>query len=188
MDEFRWQAASLLLNKGTSGNSEALRLAAKYEPSLIPLLLANGADPNVLHRGNTPLHVMVRAGRNDMVQLLLDAGAHVDALDCRGCTPLFKACERGNVDVVRTLLAAGADVGFVRESKGWTLLHAATANLSEFHDAGVRIMELVVERAPFLVERRDKYGRSPLDVAEIFSRGQDAEQAREVLIRARETC
>lgn len=43
------------------------------------------------------------------VQVLLAAGAAVDAPTADGQTPLFLACEAGRLDCVRVLLAAGAD-------------------------------------------------------------------------------
>jgi len=58
--------------------------------------------------GDTPLHVM--AWRNDLeaVQLLVAAGANVNAVGDMGETPLHVAVRSGNVAMVEVLLGAGA--------------------------------------------------------------------------------
>jgi len=43
-------------------------------------------------------------GRCDMVELLLDAGADVNARDEDGSTALMCACEHGYIDIVQMLL------------------------------------------------------------------------------------
>lgn len=43
------------------------------------------------------------------VELLLAAGAAVDAVAAGGQTPLFLACETGRLDCARVLLGGGAD-------------------------------------------------------------------------------
>jgi len=43
-------------------------------------------------------------GRLDMVELLLDAGADVNARDEDGSTALMCACEHGYIDIVQMLL------------------------------------------------------------------------------------
>ena len=60
-------------------------------------------------QGWTPLHEAAEAGRTDIVQLLLDAGADVEASDKYGRTPLHTACEFGNTTTVQLLLEQGAD-------------------------------------------------------------------------------
>jgi ankyrin repeat protein len=70
---------------------------------VVAVLLANGADPNrptkesvatgcfmrdCRTRGETPLHRAAAFGTEKAVQLLLDAGAKIDALDTNGDTPL----------------------------------------------------------------------------------------------------
>lgn len=62
------------------------------------------------HLGDTPLHTICSWGILEPVNILLDAGAQVNALGDHGCTPLINAIIGGNCDVVRALLLKGADV------------------------------------------------------------------------------
>jgi ankyrin repeat protein len=65
-----------------------------------------------------------------LVQILLDHGADINALDAHRNTPLYCAAERGHLDYVRVLLEHGADVHIrgkgdqtpfqVAKSEGWT--------------------------------------------------------------------
>jgi ankyrin repeat protein len=50
-----------------------------------------------------------RESRRAIVQLLLDAGAEIDAADQYGDTPLQAAAAAGNIEVVKLLVKAGAD-------------------------------------------------------------------------------
>lgn len=65
-----------------------------------------------------PLHVAARKGHVAVVEVLLDAGASVDAVDA-GKTPLHWAAEKGRDATVERLLAAGASVDAV-DSDGMT--------------------------------------------------------------------
>ncbi len=61
-------------------------------------------------------------GRTEVVSLLLDAGADIEAKDRDGSTPLQVAAWQGHANVVRLLLAAGADIDSL-DSADWTPLH-----------------------------------------------------------------
>jgi ankyrin repeat protein len=90
-----------------------LALTAYFgHPAAARLLLAAGADLHAISRNdnaNMPLHAAVAGKHLDMVRLLVEAGADVNAQDGRGWTPLNLAAHEGPADLVTTLLAAGAD-------------------------------------------------------------------------------
>ena len=59
------------------------------------LLLANGADPDVISLGGgTSVHLAVMHGQTKILELLLDNGANPNASDGYGKTPLYYAENR----------------------------------------------------------------------------------------------
>ena len=76
------------------------------------MLLEAGANPNVtLRMGETPLMSAARSGNLRVVELLLDRGAAVDAVEYeRHQTALMWAAAQQHADVVRLLAARGANV------------------------------------------------------------------------------
>lgn len=67
----------------------------------------------------------------EMVTLLLDAGAPVDALDGKRRTPLFAAVESGDGDLVRLLIERGANVSW-RDVDGKTPLSEIMVYAGDF--------------------------------------------------------
>jgi ankyrin repeat protein len=55
--------------------------------------------------GQTALMLAVSHGKKDMVKLLLDCGADINAQDEDGSTALMCASEHGHTDIVKVLLA-----------------------------------------------------------------------------------
>src|SRR5215467_6389382 len=83
------------------------------------LLPAKGSDVN----GATALHYAAYKDRNDVVQLLLAAGANVNAKDRFSCTPLHYAVRWGrNKAVAESLLGRKAKVN-TKDICGETPLH-----------------------------------------------------------------
>ena len=52
----------------------------------------------------TALHAAAYSGRVDCVELLVEFGACVNAVDRLQHTPLFRACEMGHTEVVHNLI------------------------------------------------------------------------------------
>jgi hypothetical protein len=81
----------------------------------VRMLAGAGADVNVPGGDHDvrALHLAASSGQVAMVELLLSAGAEVDAATNRagdGCTALHRAAHEGNAAVIDVLLDAGADV------------------------------------------------------------------------------
>ena len=94
-------------------------------------LLQEGADPNAAQGdGLSALHLAAQEGRLDIAELLLSAGAEVDAKTKIGeYTPLHVAAGAARLSVVQALLAAGANPGAVTTTTGVTSLHLAAKAL-----------------------------------------------------------
>lgn len=88
-------------------------LASDADPSTVRLLIERGAEVNVVDGAQkwTPLHFAARDGNDEIVKVLLNAGASVDAVNAFGNTPLWENIMAPTRDAttVQTLLRHGAD-------------------------------------------------------------------------------
>ncbi|MED6269542.1 hypothetical protein CHARACLAT_000552 [Characodon lateralis] len=73
----------------------------------------------------TPLHVASKRGNSNMVKLLLDRGAKIDAKTKDGLTPLHCGARSGHEQVVEILLDRGAPI-LSKTKNGLSPLHMAT--------------------------------------------------------------
>ena len=78
--------------------------------------------------GFTPLRVASEYGHADVVQLLLDYNADLDARDSDGDTLLHCAASGGQLEVARLLLKLNIEVNS-RNNEGSTPLHLASAGI-----------------------------------------------------------
>lgn len=89
-------------------DESALMLAAlDGNLDLCKVLLEMDADVN--KPGWTPLHYAATNSHIDVIRLLLDNFAYIDAASPNGTTPLMMAAMYGNSSAVKLLLEAGAD-------------------------------------------------------------------------------
>ena len=147
-----YECVELLLNaggdvnaRGTSRNTNsktALHAAVSSNNiRFVELLINSGADVNIHTSYNTPkavvqfwacelLPVLLLAschGYNDIVELLLKAGANVNET-YNGKTGLFAACKRRRLDTMELLIKAGADVNALIDGESETALTSAAGN------------------------------------------------------------
>ncbi|MEL6344658.1 MAG: ankyrin repeat domain-containing protein, partial [Myxococcota bacterium] len=93
------------------GEPALLRALMNHHPTCAIELLYAGADPNSTRNtaNQSALWWAAGNGHADVVGLLLDKEAAVDAPDRWGGTPLMQAASSGHTGCVRRLLRAGAD-------------------------------------------------------------------------------
>jgi ankyrin repeat protein len=91
----------------------------------VAAILARGMDPNTVDPNGEPvLVVAARAGWIPTTDLLLKAGAKVDAKNSFGDTAIMVAALNGHIELVKKLQARGADIN----PRGWTPLAYAASN------------------------------------------------------------
>lgn len=92
----------------TRQDESALMLAAlKGLTALCVQLIEKDADVN--KPGWTPLHYAASQSQLEVMHLLLEHSAYIDAASPNGTTPLMMAAKYGNASAVKILLEAGAD-------------------------------------------------------------------------------
>ena len=113
------QPAALVADAARSGNLSAMRA-----------LLQQGADVNEAQGdGMSALHWAAERGDRAMAEMLVFAGADVDAVTRIGdYSPLHIASTAGHTAVIQLLLEAGANVSAVTSSSGASALHFAAAS------------------------------------------------------------
>ena len=97
------------LNLRNKHGETALMLACiKGNLALARLLIKRDADIN--HPGWTALHYAASGGHTDIIRLLLDESAYIDAESPNGTTPLMMAARYGNSKAVQLLIEEGSDI------------------------------------------------------------------------------
>ena len=84
-----------------------------YETQIIEMFLKNGANPNIIVDGESPLHKAVFHKNVKLVEILLDNGADPNIIkniedETWDTTPLNLACERVDIPIIKLLLERGA--------------------------------------------------------------------------------
>lgn len=117
------QAHPKLVHEMCAGRMLLHEASAAGNARMVRFLLGVGADPNAKDSGfHTPLYSLANecAGGEEIVSILVGAGARVDACDgVQRTTALHMAARRGNLAVAQALLASGANPQ-ARDRKGNT--------------------------------------------------------------------
>ncbi|HVY80520.1 MAG TPA: ankyrin repeat domain-containing protein [Steroidobacteraceae bacterium] len=156
------RGADLML---TMGATPLLRAAKAGDVPAIKLLLAHGANPNLPNiYGTTPLMAAAGLSSNEIdtrgrfktqeeavesINLLVAAGADVNARETRTCPPNSSTCASGQTalhgaalwgwnDVIKALVAHNADLN-AKDDKGHTPLDSALGKAGGHGRGGTRI-------------------------------------------------
>jgi ankyrin repeat protein len=110
-------------------NQELIEASRVNNVPKVSRLLRAGADVNAKHGflTLTPLLWACYHDHEQVVQVLLEHGADIEAKDSQDWTPLHYACYKGRVAVVNELLSRGAN-NEAMNNRGSTPLHIASLN------------------------------------------------------------
>ena len=146
------------------GTLPPLHLAVqRHNPDAVAALLKAGAHANLPSpTGRRPIHFAAFRKYANVVKVLLDHGAAIDALDLSSFTALSYAAQEGCIDTTTLLLAYDADPNLGTKIEKWTPLHQAAR---EGHSVVVAVLASHTQTD---VDARDEELRTPLHWA-VFS-------------------
>ena len=161
--------------------------AAHGDVETVRSLVKQGADVNAAQGdGMSALHWAAEEGGVELAEVLIQAGARVDALTRLGSyTPLHLASQRGHAAVVKVLLAAGADANAPTRTGAVRPLHFAAESGS------VEALHALVDRDADVNAAEQQWGHTPLmfaaaknraaSITALLQRGADPEVAGTVI-------
>lgn len=111
--------AQLKIEKTTESFIKAIK---KGDVEVVRLFLDAGMDPNVNYYNAYPIYYAVKANKNDIVELLLERGAHAGI----GFeAPVLWALKNKNDDMAKLLIENGARINYTDYFTGKTLIYYA---------------------------------------------------------------
>lgn len=135
------QTLNALKSATLQGRGETPLSLATYDPAIMQVLLEKSFDANYQNEfGKTALYYAIEGGNAEVINLLLEHGADINAkynydenaeVDCRLAgmqrTPLMHAAQHASEEVIDLLIEAGADLTAV-DRRGWTMVDYAKNN------------------------------------------------------------
>ena len=126
------------------------------------LVSSNIIDLNYMHKDvGTPLCVAADRGDTDLVQILIEKGAEINARNGYIYSPLYIAAMEGHLDVVKVLLDGGARPDNGAEG-GITPVHRAASS------GHIEVLKLLLERGAQVNPQVTNTGLTPLHGAAIM--------------------
>lgn len=128
------------------------------DSSRVRLLIKQGLDVNAAQPdGMTALHWASQRGDAAGAQMLMYAGARVDAVTRNGnYTPLHLAARNGRATVVKALLSAGANVNAMTTTGAASALHFAASN------GDSATVTALLDKGASVDTREGAWGQTPL--------------------------
>lgn len=122
------------------------------------LYFKEGTNVDLLdEEGNSPLHIAIELGFDDIAKFLIDIGADTNIVNSAGVTPLFAASKNNNVQIVDLLLRNKADVD-AKDEFGRTPMFYAVSN------ENFKMMEVLKDNGADIFAN-DNQGVSPVFLA-----------------------
>ena len=146
------------INMPDSSDCYALYLAVSHgQTAMVDFLLKHGADVELGSGRNTPLYKGVEQNFNDIVVMLLHAGANVEGDPEHYSTPLSAAIYYENEHIIHMLLEYGASLS-TTSPEGNTPLHSAI-----YGENDTIVMRLLTNGANASARNKDE--NTPLHIA-----------------------
>ena len=98
-----------------NGDSPLIMAAYKGKKWVVSLLIEAGAKIDIRDRASSATPLMIASYQNyyDIVDMLIDSKADINAVDMVGWTSLMSAAAAGNLDIIELLIDSAADVNLV---------------------------------------------------------------------------
>lgn len=129
------------------------------------LLISNGADihSSTVKYGDAPLHNAVNSTFIELIKLLIEKGADINAQNNDGWSPLHNAVNNKDIDAVKVLIKHGANVN-AKDGNGFTPLWSCVIGYSlldenEDPDVDIKIAQLLL-KAGADTKAKDEYGET----------------------------
>lgn len=135
----------------------ALKVYGYHACITVQNLINNGFPVDRQIKGAPLIIHAARSERKDLVEVIIDNNAHLDAVDSEGCTALWHAARNGSKNIVDLLINEGADVK-TKNEKGFSALYVACEKGHK------EIVDVLISKGAD-VNATNKDGASPLHMA-----------------------